>query len=38
LSRDPAPGPISGLVYTQARLLFVLNDDETVSVFAGNGA
>lgn len=34
LSRDPAPGPISGLVYTHARLLFVLNDDETVSVFA----
>jgi YVTN family beta-propeller protein len=38
LSRDPEPGPISGLVYTQARLLFVLNGDETVSVFAENGA
>jgi YVTN family beta-propeller protein len=38
LSRDPAPGPISGLVYTLAHLLFVLNDDETVSVFAENGA
>ena len=38
LSRDPEPGPISGLVYTQAELLFVLNGDETVSVFAENGA
>lgn len=38
LSRDPELGPISGLVYTQARLLFVLNCDETVSVFAENDA
>jgi YVTN family beta-propeller protein len=38
LSRDPELGPISGLVYTQARLLFVLNCDETVSVFAENEA
>jgi YVTN family beta-propeller protein len=36
LSRDPEPGPISGLVYTQEHLLFVLNADETVSVFGGS--
>ena len=38
LSRDPELGPISGLVYTQAGLLFVLNGDDTVSVFTEGGA
>lgn len=33
LSHDPAPGAISGLIFTAARTLFVLNDDNTVSLF-----
>ncbi|WP_157181065.1 YncE family protein [Actinopolymorpha alba] len=38
LSHDPAQGAISGLIYTEPGTLFVLNADNTVSLFTDRNA
>lgn len=38
LTHDPEPGAISGLIYTAANRLFILNDDNTVTVLKNDAA